>query len=375
LSEPNISLRTIAERVNVSVASVSYVLNGKGRMSAEKREAIGRMLREAGYRPRFKRHPVFYLLDEREFKDMHAFEPFLRKYEGLNAVLQGQQMIMRPFFLRLDSQKGPGEQIKDLLAMNVGGVILDSNLGDVMEAICQNLARQQIPAVQLGHTVRCAAVDAVVVDSFGGACDATRYLIRQGHRKIATIRWNVKVDPASNRKFAGYSCALTEAGLPVRPEYVVESPFTKVGALGLLPGRVAVEALLALPEPPTAVFVENSFISPGLIYPQDPTEREVPAAIRALSIIHFEAWNLEWIEQALAGKLRYPPRRTHLLRINWQELGQVAARLLLSRMESGRAGAEVIGLAPRLYEVEGFESRFVDMGTGMAPASPANGGT
>ena len=371
MSEPYVSLRTIAQRVNVSVAAVSYVLNGKGRMSAEKREAIGRMLREAGYRPRYKRHPVFYLLDEREFRDMHAFAPFLRKYEGINGVLQAQQMIMRPFFLPMDSQASAAGQIKDLLAMTVGGVILDSNLGAAMDGIYQHLARQQIPAVQVGHAAHCAAIDAVVVDSFGGACDATRYLIRQGHRKIATIRWNVKVDPASNRKFAGYTCALAEAGIPLRPEYVVESPLTKVGPLGELPGRIAVDALLALPEPPTAVFVENSFISPGLIYPQDSTESELPAAIRALEIIHFEAWNLEWIEQAMAGKLRFTPRRTHLLRINWEELGQVAARLLLARMESGKAGSEVISMAPRLFAVEGFEARLVDMTSKAELETPA----
>ncbi|MEI8197095.1 MAG: hypothetical protein WCI73_14445, partial [Phycisphaerae bacterium] len=141
---------------------------------------------------------------------------------------------------------------------------------------------------------------------------------------------------------------------------VVESPFTKSD--NLQPGRVAIAKLLALPIPPTAVFVENSFISPALIYPQDTTERELPAEIRALDMIHFEAWNLEWIEQALVSKLNYPPRRTLLMRINWDELGQVAARVLLTRMESRNATApQVVGLAPRLYEVEGYNATPIEV--------------
>ena len=360
MPESKVSLRMIAERVNVSTAAVSCVLNGKGRMSPEKRLAIQRILREAGYRPRHKRLPVFYVLSEQGFRDMHAFEPFFRNFHGLSDVLYAEQVTLRPFFLRLDGAAVANTELKDLLAMNVGGVFLDASLEKAMGGICQTLCREEVPAVQVGHVALSPAVDAVVVDNFGGAYDATHYLVSRGHQRIATIRWNVAGDPASNRKFAGFTCALVEAGIPIRPEYVVESPFTKAG--GLQPGRVAVAQLLALPDPPTAVFVENSFISPALIYPQDTTERELPAAIRALDMVHFEAWNLEWIEQALASKLNYPPRKTRLMRINWEEVGRAAARVLLARMESRKTtNPQVVGLAPRLYEIDGYDATPIEV--------------
>src|ERR1035437_8472536 len=120
VAESKVSLRTIAERVNVSIASVSYVLNGKGRMSPEKRQAIQRVLREAGYHPRHKRLPVFYILNEHGFRDMHAFEPFFRNFHGLSSVFHAERVTLRPYFLRLEGASVAGDGLKDLLAMNVG---------------------------------------------------------------------------------------------------------------------------------------------------------------------------------------------------------------------------------------------------------------
>ena len=161
---------------------------------------------------------------------MQAFEPFLKMFQGLSAVLHAEQVTLRPFFLPLgEGSVGAGGvgPLKDLLALNVGGIVLDASLREAIGGLCHVLAREEVPAVQVGYAALSTAVDAVVVDSFGGAHEATGYLVSQGHRRIATIRWNVAGDPASNRKFAGYTCALTEAGIPVRAEYVVESAHTK----------------------------------------------------------------------------------------------------------------------------------------------------
>lgn len=347
------TLRDVARQGNVSVATVSYVLSGKGRMAPQTRRTIERLLREAGIRPKYKRYPVFYLCDHREFRDMQAFNPFLHIYDGINTTFHEAEVNLRIEFLHKPGANGLRTQLEQLLSYRVGGVLLDSNLRDDLEEAARFFEQQHVPAVQIGHAVRSPRIDAVVIDNFGGAYKAVRHLISQRHTRIATIRWNVAGDPASSKKFAGYTCALNEAGIPFRPEYVVESPFTKEAHV--LPGRAAIEQLLALPEPPTAVFVENSFISPSLIYPADATETELPRPIAELDLVHFEAWHLEWLEQAIAGKLNFPPRQTKLLRMNWQELGSVAAGRLLSRMEGTESSGEVLQIVPKLFQANGFE--------------------
>jgi LacI family transcriptional regulator len=345
------TLRNVAEQANVSIATVSYVLSGKGRMSIDTRRRIESLLRDAGLRPQYKRYPVFYLSDRRKMTDTSGIKPLLDIYEGLNRSLHAANINIRMEFLNESNVGSLEAQLEQLANYKPGAVVLDSNLEDQLPGVATFFEQREIPAVQVGHIARSQSVDAVVVDNFGGAYEATRHLIEIGHRRIATIRWNSAKDPASAKKHAGFTCAVTEAGLPLRPEYEVESPYTKVG--DALPGRVAAEKLLALPEPPTAVFVENSFISPSLMYPSFGGETNVPAAIAALDFVHFEAWNLEWVEQVMAGKLAFAGRKTKLMRINWHELGNVTGRRVVDRIEGAESSGNVVQLVPRLFEVDG----------------------
>lgn len=347
------TLQEIARKADVSVASVSYVLNGKGRISEQRRRKISQMLLDAGLKPRDKRRPAFYICDHREYRHSAAFTPFLDKYDGLNAAFHEESVDLRIEFLHRPGAKDLRFQLRELASYNPAAVVLDSDLGGDLPTVARFFERRDVPAVQIGHAVRAPGVEAVVVDDFTGAYTATKHLTDVGHRRIATIRWNVAGDPVSNRKYAGYQCALREAGLDERPEYVVESPLGRHG--DRLTGRTAVEKLLALPEPPTAVFVENSFVSASLLYPIDPSEMDLPEPIRRLDMVHFEAWHLDVTEQVMAGMFNYPSRRTKILRINWQELGRVAAKRSLDRIQGKAATGECIQLTPRLYEVHGSE--------------------
>jgi LacI family transcriptional regulator len=351
MNEKPMTLREVAKRANVSVATVSYVLAGKGRMAPDTRKQVEGLLRAAGLRPRFKRYPVVYLSDHREFRDMQAFNPFLQIYDGMNRAFHEADATLRIEFLHMPGMGSLKDQMNQLLAHRVGAVVIDANLRDDVAEVVKILEQHEVPAIQVGHTIRASGLDSAVIDSFGGAYNGTRYFIKAGHTKIATIRWNTAKDPASAKKFAGFTCALNEANIPVRSEYVVESPHGRQD--DIQPGRVAIEQLLNLPDPPTAVFVENSFISPSLLYAVNPQEGELPKAIRDLDIIHFEAWHLEWLEQVLAGKLTFPPRNTKLLRVNWEELGRMAARRLLERMEGNQGAPEVLQLVPKLYALQG----------------------
>ncbi|MEX0654854.1 MAG: LacI family DNA-binding transcriptional regulator [Phycisphaeraceae bacterium] len=349
------TLQDIARKADVSVAAVSYVLNGKGRISEQRRRKIGRLLAEAGLKPRPKRRPAFYICDHREYRHPSAFTPFLEKYDGLNSVFREANVDLRVEFLHRPNGKALSGQLRELLSYKPAGVILDSDLGDDLPAVARFFEGQGVPALQIGHTVRAPGVDAVVIDDFGGAYAATRHLVEAGHTRIATIRWRVAEDPASAKKYAAFQCALQDAGLAERPEYVVQSPPGRRG--DRLTGRVAVEQLLALPEPPTAVFVENSFVSASLLYPIDPSEPALPEAIRRLDMVHFEAWHLDVIEQVMAGVFNYPTRRTKLLQINWEELGRMAGKRSLDRINGQTETVENIQLAPRLVEVCGSDIR------------------
>ncbi|MEX1016296.1 MAG: LacI family DNA-binding transcriptional regulator [Phycisphaeraceae bacterium] len=350
MSRQATTLREIARQADVSVAAVSYVLNGKEGISEPRRRQIGALLKQAGLKPKHLRYPTFYICEHKSFADLASYSPFFQKYEGLNSSFHEAGVGLRVEFLNRPDARDLRSQLDALLSYKPGAVILDSDLGDDLPAVARFFEGQGVPALQIGHTVRAPGVDAVVIDDFGGAYAATRHLVEAGHTRIATIRWRVAEDPASAKKYAAFQCALQDAGLAERPEYVVQSPPGRRG--DRLTGRVAVEQLLALPEPPTAVFVENSFVSASLLYPIDPSEPALPEAIRRLDMVHFEAWHLDVIEQVMAGVFNYPTRETKLLRVDWADLGRVAAKQIVERLRGAEASGQVIRLTPKLMTVK-----------------------
>jgi len=355
-----VTLKDIARKANVSIATVSFALNGKGRMSPARRQKLRAMLKDAGYRTRAKQRPVFYLAaqDRVPLIDPSYAFPFLAVCGGLTERLRHEKMDMHVEFLY--TTRPLPRQLEQMLSYRPSAVVLNVTLGPALDRIAGFFEENNVPAVQIGYYAAAPNCDAVVIDNFHAARLAVRHFVDTGHTRIATIRWYVQGDPASHEKHAGFQCAMAEAGIEVNPAYVVESPSDRTGSD--LPGRVAVRQLLDLPEPPTAVFVENSYISAPLIYPTPQDNGQLPSDILALDMVHFEAMGLDSHEQTAAYSLGYPERSTKVLRVDWGELGTMSATHVLDRLEGTPNTGKILCVAPRLMALRGWES------TLLAPA-------
>lgn len=346
------TLQEIARKARVSVASVSYALNGKGRLSPQQRQKLEKMLREAGLKPRHRRYPVLYLYRQSRMSDVQAYQPLIEKYTGINEVLNRHEISLRLELIQEESHSPLAEQLASLDEARPGAVVLDSDLDEMLGGVARFFSKNQVPVIQLGHTVRQMGFEAVVVDNFGGGQLAAQYLIERGHKRIGVIRWWSRRDPASAEKFAGFVGAMQQSGLELNERYVVETA-EKASFDQPLPGRDAAEKLLSLPDPPTAVFVENSFVSPSLIYPNSLEDRSMWQRLREIEMVHFEAWHTDWMDAALSQKLHFPQRDTTLLRIDWKRIGKIAAERLVARLDGEDKSGETVRLMPRLVAVRG----------------------
>jgi DNA-binding LacI/PurR family transcriptional regulator len=101
-------------------------------------------------------------------------------------------------------------------------------------------------------------VQAVMIANLDASRDATAYLVRLGHRRIAYLgdRFGHQSD---TERFAGYRRALELADLPFHPELIVHGDGRPEG------GVQAMRSLLALAEPPTAVFCYNDMSALGAL--------------------------------------------------------------------------------------------------------------
>ncbi len=137
-----------------------------------------------------------------------------------------------------------------------------------------------VPAAVIGATVPGFA--SVRIDDVAAAQTAVGHLLGLGHRRIGLIS-GMPDEPmhftAPGDRRRGYRQALGAAGVPVDPSLDVPGDFTPAG------GRAAMERLLALDRPPTAVFAESDEMAFGAISAVRAAGR---AVARDVSIVGFD---------------------------------------------------------------------------------------
>jgi LacI family transcriptional regulator len=145
------------------------------------------------------------------------------------------------------------QQLQRLLSQRAKGVIL-APAGDDDRFLLEY--RSTTPVVTVDRAV--TGIDSVTVDDRSSAREAVRHLAAAGHRQIGLLGY----DPlfvTSRRRRDGYRDALQEVGVDMDDRLVPELPFAGNGV------QLALTALLALPEPPTALFLANARQAPAVV--------------------------------------------------------------------------------------------------------------
>ena len=218
-----ILIRDIAGHLNVSIATVSLVLNGKAkekRISNELAERVLRYVAEVGYKPNQlakslrtgKTHVIGLMVED-------IANAFFAKI----AALIEQKALARGYRIIYCSTNNDAARTRDLLAMfqerHVDGYALALPPG--VEAEVQALVRSGKPVVLFDRLLPDVLADAVVVDGLTGMYEATQHLLAQGFSAIALVTLRSgQLQLLARRR--GYAQALREHGLP---ELVQEVPF------------------------------------------------------------------------------------------------------------------------------------------------------
>jgi LacI family transcriptional regulator len=174
---------------------------------------------------------------------------------------------------------------------------------------------EETPVVFLDRPPHGIAADAVLVDNAGGARAAVEHLLAHGHRRIACVADPGTLFTASER-VAGYRAALAAAGVAGDPALV------RLESRDAEHSEAIVAALLALPEPPTAIFTGNN--------------RHTVGALRALRGREHEIALVGFDDFELADLLAMP---TTVIRHDAFRMGAEAALLAFARLDGSDASA------------------------------------
>jgi DNA-binding LacI/PurR family transcriptional regulator len=306
-----VTLAEIAKAAGVSISTVSRALtNNNHPLKEETRQRIVNLAEQMGYNPNLvarslqsdRTHVVGIIVDRMR----SPFAP---------ATVQGIQDGLRQAGYSVSiinsnrDQDLVVEAIQTFYSRRADGiVVLNSWLHNFNDPL---LSLQDRPFVFVNRLFSAAIHNCVAPGDRCGAQLAVEHLVSLGHERIAYINGMEKWLEAQNR-LAGYRDVLTKHDLPV------DESLIKPGNWGVDSGYQATQELLALDQPPTAIFAANDLMALGAIYAIQDAGLRVPDDVALMG--YDDRDFAEWIRPALTT-----------IRMPSYEMGQAAARLLLEQ--------------------------------------------
>ncbi|MEU4835130.1 substrate-binding domain-containing protein [Streptosporangium sp. NPDC023615] len=291
-----LTIAEIAARASVSVSTVSKVVNGRAEVALGTREAIERIIEEHGYRrqrkPASRAATIELVFHELEPASGYAME-----------IISGVEQVTRRHRLSLVLSQLQGRQVADpawfegLLHRRPSGVI--AVFSGFTAAQLEQLRKREIPVVLVDPTGEPShEVPSVGAGNWSGGLTATRHLLELGHRRIAIVAGPTHLLSARAR-LDGYRAAMDQAGVPVDPRLVRGASFV------FEDGIEHALALLALPDPPTAIFGSNDGLAMGIYQAVARTGLRVPDDV---SVMGFDDLTpAQWVNPPLTT-VRQPLR-------------------------------------------------------------------
>ncbi len=197
---------------------------------------------------------------------------------------------------------------------HVDGIILSGPRQDDPELL--RLVEEGVHIMLLGQ-IPDSTIPFVDIDATRSAEQAVRHLVQLGHTRIAIITNASLSYTSAQQRLIGYQNALEQAGLTLEPAYVKEGNYTPGS------GLAAMNQLLALPQPPTAVFVASDVVALGAMLAVKNAGLHIP---QDMAFVGFD-------DIALA-EFYDPPLTT--VRLPGYKLGMMACERLLQLLKWGK---------------------------------------
>lgn len=250
----NITIKDVAKAANVSVATVSRVLNKKTNVSDEAVQAVNRAVEELGYSPNFLGRD----LRKSETKRILAIIASTEQ-SFYSEVLRGMQdaAYAQGYDVLIATTRDDPEHEMHLLGMlfskAVDGAVL---LAPKLDApTISELAKKYHLAMCLERLDNCDIL-CVTIDNEKAGYDATSYLIGKGRKRIGLITTRARSQSSIDRE-NGYRRALEAAGIPFDQELVYYGEYDAES------GTRGCEVLMHLADKPDAIFSISDTISIG----------------------------------------------------------------------------------------------------------------
>ncbi|MBS1489280.1 MAG: LacI family DNA-binding transcriptional regulator [Bacteroidetes bacterium] len=311
-----VTIKDIARELGISPSTVSRALKDHPDISVETKKAVNALAEKLNYQPNIvalnlrqkKTNTIGVIIPE----IVHFF--FSTVISGIEDVAYqaGYNVIITQ---SNESYEREMTDLKALFNSRVDGMLLSLSRETINFDHIESLISKGVPIVFYDRMYDSPHTSKVIVDDYAGAKEAVLHLIDQGWKKIAHLMAapNLKI---STDRLKGYEDAMQESGLKSNKEWVVECHSGTFEE-----GKRATKKLLALPNPPDAIFANNDPMAMGAMMAIKDKGLKIPNDI---AVVGFSNW--------FFGELLEPSLTT--VDQPGFEMGQEAARLLIKQIES-----------------------------------------
>lgn len=271
----NITIYDVAREANVSMATVSRVVNGNPNVKPATRKKVADVINRLGYRP----NAVARGLASKKTTTVGVIIPdissifFAELARGIEdiASMYKYNIILSSSDENIDKEF---HLLNTMLGKQVDGIVFMS--GDITDELVKEFKNSPVPIVLAGSVEESGQVPSVNIDYEAAAFDAVMSFAKNGHKQIGYVSGNLSA-PINEKKLTGYKRGLKEAGLPFDESYVVEGDYTYDS------GIESFDKFLEAKERPTAIIVGADEMALGIVHAAQDKGFNVPEDFEVIS--------------------------------------------------------------------------------------------
>ncbi|HHW58354.1 MAG TPA: substrate-binding domain-containing protein [Clostridia bacterium] len=328
-----VTMKDIANKLNLSINAVSLALNDKIGVSEETRRLVLKTAEEMGY---FEENPLFLsknhfkniclIIEEKNFRDTNFYTKVILGIEN-EAKLNNYDILVN--FMKRDSFEIPS----CIENRKVSGILV---VGTIKDEFLEKILMYNIPTVLVDHASFMFSTDAVLTQNIPGSYKITKYLISKGHREIGFFGQK-NFSLSFRERWLGFKEAMLDSGITINEEYCITGEIEKY-VLDKNYKEVA-DILKKLRKFPTAWVCTNDSNAITLYNALKILNIRVPQDISVVGFDDIDMCNIV-----------IPPLTT--IRINKELMGVKAVKRLLWRMENQKEPHDHMRMEVKLIERE-----------------------
>lgn len=320
----SVTIYDVAREANVSLATVSRVLNDNPYVRESTRKRVREAIDRLGFEPNLvasalmtKRTRLIALLVPNISNPFYAEVAW--GVEDAAAELEYNCVICN---VGGDPDK-QAEYVSVLRRKGIDGIIFGTANHD--DELIVDLSERNYPMTLMARDVPAAQVNRVLVDDGAGGELAAGHLLELGHTRLAMVTEPERIH-SSQQRARGFMQNVKDAGLDA---VLLEATGSDIAA-----GVKAAEQLLSTSDRPTAVFAANDLLAIGIVRAAENLGLRIP---EDLSVVGFDG--------TVMAKVTQPPLTTIVQPM--RDMGQAAAKLLLETLQNGGEARRIV-MAPTL---------------------------